>query len=65
MSFSFDSFSSFLAMGGHAPYVWSCYGLTFLLIIYNIWQPVQQKRKFIAEQQRRIRREKQNHASQA
>ena len=29
----FDSFSDFLAMGGHAFYVWWSYGITFALLI--------------------------------
>jgi heme exporter protein D len=29
--------SDFLAMGGHAPYVWSAYGITLLVILLNIW----------------------------
>src|SRR5690606_34339052 len=29
--------SEFLAMGGYAPYVWSAYGITLLVILLNIW----------------------------
>ena len=29
--------SDFLAMGGYAPYVWSAYGITLLVILLNIW----------------------------
>lgn len=30
---AFDSFSAFMVMEGHGPYVWSCYAAFFLLII--------------------------------
>ena len=26
-----------LQMGGHAPYVWSAYGITLLVLIMNVW----------------------------
>jgi len=27
----------FLKMGGYAGYVWSAYGLTFLVLVWNWW----------------------------
>ncbi|PHQ26661.1 heme exporter protein CcmD [Marinobacter guineae] len=30
---AFDSFSAFLVMEGHGPYVWACYGVFFVLMI--------------------------------
>ncbi|PPI86129.1 heme exporter protein CcmD [Marinobacter maroccanus] len=30
---AFDSFSAFMVMEGHGPYVWSCYAAFFLLMI--------------------------------
>lgn len=30
---AFDSFSAFLVMEGHGPYVWTCYAVFFLLIV--------------------------------
>lgn len=29
---AFDSFAAFLTMEGHGPYVWSCYGMFFVLM---------------------------------
>ena len=29
--------SEFLAMGGHGPYVWSAYGVTLAVMVYNVW----------------------------
>lgn len=30
---AFDSLSAFLAMEGHGPYVWTCYGVFFVLMV--------------------------------
>lgn len=30
---AFESFAAFLSMEGHGPYVWSCYGVFFVLMI--------------------------------
>ena len=46
---SFESFSAFLDMGGHAPYVWSAWGCALLMFIYNIISPVRRRRKIIQE----------------
>ena len=29
--------SEFLAMGGHGPYVWTAYGITLAILIWNVW----------------------------
>tara|TARA_R100000687_G_scaffold39919_3_gene32551 strand:+ start:71 stop:295 length:225 start_codon:yes stop_codon:yes gene_type:complete len=50
---AFDSFSAFLAMGGHGPYVWACYAMFFLLMGVVIWWSLRQRRVVIAQQQRR------------
>ena len=26
-----------LGMGGHGPYVWSAYGVTLVVMVYNAW----------------------------
>ena len=49
----------FFAMGGYAFYVWTSYGLAFVVLAFNIIQPLLQKRralKRIARQVRRSRR---------
>ncbi|MBK1872070.1 heme exporter protein CcmD [Marinobacter sp. 1-3A] len=30
---AFDSFSAFIAMEGHGPYVWACYAVFFVLMV--------------------------------
>lgn len=53
----FDSFADFLAMGRHAPYVWSAWGLTFVIVLWNIIQPLRQRRRLLQEQAAQLRRE--------
>jgi heme exporter protein D len=53
----FDSFAEFLAMGRHAPYVWSAYGLTFAIVLWNVLQPWRRRRALLQEQAALLRRE--------
>ncbi len=50
---SFDSFSDFIAMGGYAAYVWSAYAFFILVLIFNIWQPILARKKYLKQQLRR------------
>jgi len=43
----------FLSMSGYAPYVWSCYGLTLLVLIWNLWSA---RRQLLLETVRAQRR---------
>jgi len=60
----FDSFAEFLAMGKHGFYVWLCYGITALVIVVNVLAPMRQRKKLI-EQQARLQRRENKHASEA
>ena len=55
---SFDSFSEFLAMGGHGLYVWLSYAIAIVILVINVVNPVLQKKKVFSELKRRLRREK-------
>lgn len=55
---SFESFSDFIAMGGHGLYVWLSYAIALVVIVINIVSPVVQKKKVISDIARRLRREK-------
>lgn len=55
---SFDSFSDFIAMGGHGVYVWLSYAIAVVVIVINIVGPVLQKKKVFSDLTRRLRREK-------
>ncbi|WP_417584098.1 heme exporter protein CcmD [Nitrincola sp.] len=54
---SFESFSDFLAMGGHGLYVWSSYALGLVVLLANVISPMMTRKRLITEQLRRIRRE--------
>ena len=54
----FDSFSELIDMGGHGPYVWACYTIALAVISFNVISPLLRKRQFLAEQGRRLRRER-------
>ncbi|MDR5858956.1 heme exporter protein CcmD [Halomonas eurihalina] len=55
---AFDSFAAFLAMGGHAAYVWPAYGATLLLLIGVVLHLRLERRRLWRELRRRARRER-------
>tara|TARA_Y100000782_G_scaffold47114_2_gene52725 strand:- start:1355 stop:1558 length:204 start_codon:yes stop_codon:yes gene_type:complete len=55
---SFESFSDFIAMGGHGFYVWLSYAIALVVIVINIVNPALQKKKVMSDLARRLRREK-------
>ncbi len=55
--FQFQSFAEFLAMGGHAVYVWSSYAFFAAVIAFNLIQPALAKRKIMRQQRARLARE--------
>lgn len=57
MDFYFDSFSEFVTMNGHGPYVWICYFVTFVVLASLLLMPILKSRKFIQQQRRLARRE--------
>lgn len=55
---AFESFSALLAMGGHAPYVWSAWGLTAALLAGSAWHARAERHRLLRELRRRNRRER-------
>ncbi|WP_016853522.1 heme exporter protein CcmD [Halomonas smyrnensis] len=55
---AFESLSAFLAMGGHAPYVWSAYGATAALLLVVGWHARAERRRVRRDLERRARRER-------
>ena len=53
---AFESLADFLAMGKHGPYVWSCYGLTFMVVFGLLWQARVERKRFMREQLAQMRR---------
>ncbi|MCE8020861.1 heme exporter protein CcmD [Halomonas sp. MCCC 1A11036] len=54
---AFDTFQELLAMGGHAPYVWSAWGLTLALLLGSVLHARAERRQLLRQLQRRVRRE--------
>jgi heme exporter protein D len=48
--------TEFLHMGGYAFYVWTSYGIAFLVLLANILAPARQHRKLLSEIARKLRR---------
>ena len=51
-----DALSEFFYMGGHYPYVWFCWGLTAVVLVWFVWAPLrrhQQLVRMIGERARR------------
>ena len=53
----FESLDEFLSMGGHALYVWTAYGITFVVIGFLAVWPVSRGRRFLRQEAMRQRRE--------
>jgi heme exporter protein D len=51
------NWSEFFNMGGYAFFVWTSYGLTFIVLVANIISPIIQRKKVIARIKRAIKRE--------
>ena len=53
------NWSEFFAMGGYAAFVWTSYGLTFVVLLANVVLPMRQRKQIIARIKRALRRERQ------
>ncbi len=59
----FSSFSELIQMGGQGLYVWSSYGITFLVIAINVLSPLLRQRALRKEIKHSINREVRQHES--
>ena len=50
------SIQEFFHMGGYGFYVWSSYGLTAIVLIFNVIQSLSMQRKTLRELNNRLRR---------
>lgn len=53
-----NSFAEFILMGGYAFYVWTAYGIAFVVLLVNLIMPIVQRKQFLRElalKQKRIR----------
>jgi heme exporter protein D len=53
---SFESWSAFVEMGGHGPYVWTAYALGVLVLVLNVVAPWRAHRRLIDDMRGRERR---------
>ena len=51
------NWAEFFDMGGYAFFVWSSYGLTFAILLWNIVAPMMRRKKILAQIKRAIKRE--------
>ncbi|SFR49762.1 heme exporter protein D [Marinobacter daqiaonensis] len=47
---AFDSLNALIVMEGHGPYVWTCYGVFFLLLGVLVWWSLRERRQLVREQ---------------
>lgn len=52
-SMKFDSIAELVSMAGHGPYVWSAYGIAFVVIVANVLLPMLALRRNLADLRRR------------
>jgi len=53
-----DKIIEFFNMGGYAFYVWTSYGLAFIILIANLIIPINQERTLLRTLARKARRKK-------
>lgn len=53
----FESFSDFIAMGNHGPYVWGAYGVTVIVIAGLLLTAARRKTQLTREIRQQARRE--------
>lgn len=61
----FSSLNEFLLMDGHGVYVWAAYGLTFLVLAYNVLVPLFKRKSLLKELRRNIAREEARNESRS
>ncbi|MFW6345378.1 MAG: heme exporter protein CcmD [Halomonas sp.] len=59
---AFESFNEFIAMGGHAPYVWAAWMATAALLIGTVLHARAEQRQLLRGLKRRVRREQRREA---
>ncbi len=59
MSFYFDSLGEFVRMGGHGPYVWVCYFITWGTLLYLLLSPGIRRKRWLRRQAALLRRSQQ------
>ena len=59
----FDSFADFLAMGGHAQYVWMAYGTAAIVFVAYAAHLIRARSKIVSELRWQVRAEEEEHVT--
>jgi heme exporter protein D len=51
--------TNFINMGGYASYVWSAFGLSFIVLLSNVLIPLAREKKILRNVKKRTQKEKQ------
>lgn len=52
----FSTLNEFIEMGGHGFYVWLSYGLTAIVILFNVIRPLRQRSQLVRQLQQQNKR---------
>lgn len=55
LTFQFSNLAEFIAMAGHGPYVWACYGIGLACLIALALSPLRARKSLLTELQRSMR----------
>jgi len=55
-----STLTEFLHMGGYAGYVWSSYGITAVILVWQVVGPIIQRKQIIKKLVRKMKRQKAN-----
>jgi len=61
--FQFDSLHQLFWMDGHGPYVWGCYAIALVAILFLVLSPILKRRRFLRQLRGVVRREQQSTGS--
>jgi len=57
IQFYFESWSEFVKMNGHGPYVWAAYAITWVVLSYLLISPWWRKRRWLVAESARLKRQ--------
>lgn len=55
IEFQFQSLNDFIQMAGHGPYVWACYLITLVALVYLAIAPIRKRKSLYNELRRQAR----------
>lgn len=55
MQFQFESLAAFWQMAGHGPYVWACYAIVLVCLVWVFYAPIRRRKQLFAQIERQQR----------